>query len=93
MELKVIEEKTFEKLKMCIADLLGQIDTLFVEPTNGWIDNQTVCQALNVSKRTLQSFRDKGLIPYSQIGHKCFYKQEDMKEFIEKHRVELLEKA
>jgi hypothetical protein len=59
MDLKVIEEKTFEKLKMCTVDLLAQIDTLFIEPTNGWIDNQTVCQALNVSKRTLQSFRDK----------------------------------
>ena len=93
MELKVIEEKTFDRLKMSIKDLLVQIDTLSVEPTNDWIDNQTVCQALGVSKRTLQSFRDKGLIPYSQIGHKCFYKQEDMREFIEKHRVNLLEKA
>jgi len=93
MELKVIEEKTFDRLKMSIKDLLVQIDTLSVEPTNDWIDNQTVCQALGVSKRTLQSFRDKGLIPYSQIGHKCFYKQEDMREFIEKHRVDLLEKV
>ena len=93
MELKIIEEKTFERLKISIADLLAQIDTLFVEPTNEWIDNQAVCQALGVSKRTLQSFRDKGLIPYSQIGHKCFYKQEDIKEFIEKHRVDLLEKV
>jgi hypothetical protein len=93
MELKVIEEKTFERLKMSITDLLAQIDSLFVEPTNGWIDNQAVCQALGISKRTLQSFRDKGLIPYSQIGHKCFYKQEDLKEFIEKYRVDLLEKA
>jgi len=93
MELKVIEEKTFERLKMCIVDLLAQIDTLLIEPKNDWIDNQTVCQALGVSKRTLQSFRDKGLIPYSQIGHKCFYKQEDMREFIEKHRVDLLEKV
>ena len=93
MELKVIEEKTFDRLKMSIKDLLVQIDTLSVEPTNDWIDNQTVCQAFGVSKRTLQSFRDKGLIPYSQIGHKCFYKQEDMREFIEKHRVDLLEKV
>ena len=93
MELKVIEEKTFERLKECILDLIAQIDTLYIEPNNGWIDNQTVCQTLGVSKRTLQNFRDKGLIPYSQIGHKCFYKPEDIKEFIEKHRVDLLKKA
>ena len=93
MELKVIEEKTFERLKVSIADLLAQIDTLLVEPTNGWIDNQVVCQTLGISKRTLQNFRDKGLIPYSQIGHKCFYKPEDIKEFVEKHRVDLFKKA
>ena len=34
MELKVIEEKTFERLKMCIMDLLVQVDTLLVEPNN-----------------------------------------------------------
>jgi hypothetical protein len=88
MEIRMIEGKTFEKLKMCIADLHQQIDTLYVEPNNGWLDNQTVCQILNISKRSLQTFRDKGLIPYSQIGHKCFYKQEDIKEFLERNRIE-----
>jgi len=92
MEIRMIEGKTFEKLKMCLADLLAQVDTLYVEPHNGWLDNQAVCRRLNISKRSLQTFRDKGLIPYSQIGHKCFYKQEDVAEFLEKNRVELLRK-
>jgi hypothetical protein len=92
MEIRMIEGKTFEKLKMSIADLLAQIDTLYVEPENEWLDNQTVCQILNISKRSLQTFRDKGLIPYSQIGHKCFYRQEDVKEFIERKRVEPVKK-
>ena len=56
MELKVIEEKTFERLKMCIMDLLVQVDTLLVEPNNDWIDNQTVCQALGVSLAFTQNF-------------------------------------
>jgi len=92
MEIRMIEGKTFEKLKMCIVDLLAQIDTLYIEPNNGWLDNQAVCQILNISKRSLQTFRDKGLIPYSQIGHKCFYKQEDVKEFLERNRIEPTQK-
>jgi hypothetical protein len=88
MEIRMIEGKTFEKLKLSLADLLAQVDTLYIEPNNGWLDNQAVCQILNISKRSLQTFRDKGLIPYSQIGHKCFYKQEDVKEFLERNRVE-----
>ncbi len=92
MEIRMIEGKTFEKLKICITDLLAQIDTLYTEPENGWLDNQAVCRILSVSKRTLQAFRDKGLIPYSQIGHKCFYRQEDVKEFLEKNRAGLLKR-
>jgi hypothetical protein len=92
MEIRMIEGKTFEKLKMCITDLLEQIDTLYAEPANGWLDNQAVCQIFGISKRSLQTFRDKGLIPYSQIGHKCFYRQEDVKEFLEKNRIEVIKK-
>ncbi|NDV94515.1 DNA-binding protein [Dysgonomonas sp. 521] len=92
MEIRMIEGKTFEKLKLCIIDLLAQLDTLHAEPDNGWLDNQAVCRILSISKRSLQTFRDKGLIPYSQIGHKCFYKQEDVKEFLERNRVEVLKK-
>lgn len=92
MEIRMIEGKTFEKLKMCITDLLAQIDTLYITPDNDWLDNQAVCQILSISKRSLQTFRDKGLIPYSQIGHKCFYKPEDVKEFLERNRIELLKK-
>ncbi len=29
-----------------------------------WIDAQDVMLALNISKRTLQSLRDKGILPY-----------------------------
>ena len=92
MEIRMIEGKTFERLKISIADLQAQIDTLYTEPENNWLDNQAVCRILNISKRSLQIFRDKGLIPYSQIGHKCFYKQEDVKGFLERNRIELTKK-
>ena len=30
------------------------------------------------SKRTLQHYRDTGVLPFTQIGHKCYYKREDV---------------
>nr|WP_229028067.1 helix-turn-helix domain-containing protein [Bacteroides clarus] len=33
---------------------------------------------MNVSPRTLQTLRDNGKLPYSQIQHKIFYKLEDV---------------
>ncbi len=43
-----------------------------------WLDNQEVCEILGISVRTLQTYRDKGLLPYSCIKHKIFYKPEDV---------------
>ena len=39
---------------------------------NRWMDNQEVCQHLNISLRTLQTLRDNGTLAYSQINHKVF---------------------
>jgi hypothetical protein len=48
-----------------------------------WMDNQDVMQALHISKRTLQTLRDNGTLPYSQIGFKVFYKVTDVAAMLE----------
>ncbi|WP_278622493.1 helix-turn-helix domain-containing protein, partial [Prevotella denticola] len=37
---------------------------------------------LNISKRTLQHYRDTGVLPFTQIGHKCYYKREDVERLL-----------
>lgn len=49
-----------------------------------WLDNQEVCDILNISKRTLQTYRDSGKLSYSQIGYKIYYRPEDVEQLIEK---------
>ena len=49
---------------------------------NKWLDNQDVCEILNIKPRTLQSYRDSGRIAYSQIGKKIFYRPEDVLKFL-----------
>jgi predicted DNA-binding transcriptional regulator AlpA len=46
------------------------------------LDNQDVCQLLNVSKRTLQRYRSSGELPYQMLYHKTFYKESDVEAFI-----------
>ena len=48
-----------------------------------WLDNQDVCQILNISLRTLQTYRDNHTLPYTQIGYKMYYKPEDIERLIE----------
>lgn len=49
-----------------------------------WLDNQDVCRILNISKRTLQTYRDNGTLSFTQINHKIFYKPEDVEAVINK---------
>ena len=46
------------------------------------LDNQDVCQLLNVSKRTLQRYRSECGLPYQMLYHKTFYKESDVEAFI-----------
>ena len=43
-----------------------------------WLNNEDVCQLLNICKRTLQTYRDNGTLGCSQIGHKMYYRPEDV---------------
>ena len=47
-----------------------------------WLDNQDVCQMLNISPRTLQTIRDNGTLAYSQINRKVYYKLEDVEHIL-----------
>lgn len=49
-----------------------------------WLTNEDVCGILNVSKRTLQTYRDSGKLSYSQIGYKIYYRPEDVEQLIKK---------
>ncbi|ETK04657.1 transcriptional regulator, partial [Tannerella sp. oral taxon BU063 isolate Cell 5] len=47
-----------------------------------WLDNDAVCRRLSISPRTLQTLRDTGKIPFSMVGHKCYYKAGDIAELL-----------
>ncbi|MCP4650319.1 MAG: helix-turn-helix domain-containing protein [PVC group bacterium] len=48
-----------------------------------WIDGQDVMQVLHISKRTLQSLRDSGVLPYSRLNGKFYYKLSDIENILE----------
>lgn len=49
------------------------------------LDNQDLCQMLNVSKRTLQRYRSAGELTYITIHHKIFYTEKNVEKFIRDH--------
>lgn len=94
MQIVNIDAETFEKMLSKFehfADRTEALCKLYGEKDNSeWLDNQDVCQILNISKRTLQTLRDNGTLAYTQISHKIYYKPEDVQKILplveEKHK-------
>ncbi|KAA6319392.1 hypothetical protein EZS27_030706 [termite gut metagenome] len=81
MEIVNIEARTFEAMVTRFEHFVQRMDSLCAgqnKELKKWLDNQEVCMILNISKRTLQTYRDNGTLPYSQINHKIYYKPEDV---------------
>ena len=62
-------------------------DQLQNQTNKHWLTGDEICKLLRVSKRTLQNYRDKRVIPFSQIGRKIYYKYSDIVEYLELHYV------
>lgn len=50
-----------------------------------WIDGQDVMLSLHISKRTLQYLRDSGVLPFSRINGKLYYKISDIDNLLVKN--------
>lgn len=48
-----------------------------------WLDNQEVCLLMNITKRTLQTYKSKGLLPYSRLNRKNYFKFSDVQALLE----------
>ena len=50
-----------------------------------WLDIIEACKILNVSKRTLQNYRNDGTLAYSQVAGKIYFKAADIEAHLRKH--------
>ncbi|MBL4587465.1 MAG: helix-turn-helix domain-containing protein [Flavobacteriales bacterium] len=85
MEVITIQSEAFQS----IIDKLDEIEKKAIEsspdPENVWLDNQEFCQLLKISKRTAQNYRDNGIVPFSQMASKVYYRLSDVHAMLEKH--------
>jgi excisionase family DNA binding protein len=52
-----------------------------------WLSSEQVCALLRISVRTLVSYRQRNILPFSQIGRKIYYKASDINDYLELHYV------
>ena len=86
MEVISIERSTYEELLTNFNSFVTKMKEMASRGNDkgfgDWLDNQDVCQMLNISPRTLQTLRDNGTLAYSQINRKVYYKPEDVESIL-----------
>ena len=84
MKNELIEEKVdliIRKLFVIDANVKHQK----IHNTAPFIDNSEFIDLMKISKRTAQTWRDNGIIAFSQVGNKIYYRTLDIEELINKN--------
>lgn len=88
MAMVVVPQSVWEGVK----DDLLQVKKLLIkknteEVENEWIESAKARQMLGVSPKTWQTYRDRRIIPFAQIGRKILVKKADLDAFMQEHYV------
>ncbi|MEI6766893.1 MAG: helix-turn-helix domain-containing protein [Bacteroidota bacterium] len=87
MEVITIQSDAFRELVTKLDEIRSQVVQHHKQNplSDIWLDISDTCRLLKISKRTLQNYRDKKVLSFSQIGGKIFFKASDIQSLMEKH--------
>lgn len=84
-EIVIISKEAFEELNHKLDTLIRLYKGKQTESNDDLIDNNEFIKLMKISKGTAQNWRDKGLIRFTQIGRKVYYRMSDIKRFSEEY--------
>lgn len=91
MDVIMIESKAFKELEAkinTIADyILNRQEAESINEDEIWVDSYEVCTFLKISDKTLQRLRVAGIIAYSNIRGRYFYKIGEIKRMLEERLI------
>jgi 3-methyladenine DNA glycosylase Tag len=85
MEVVTIQSEAFNLIVDKIDSVHKRLDAKEKTPKEVWLDNTELMEMLKISKRTAQSYRDQGIISFSQVGAKIYYRLADVEALLNKH--------
>lgn len=78
----------FKHVHKPMTEVIRRLDRLeerlsLVQPAGfAWLDGAEVCQILHVTKRTLAEYRFRGILPYSKLGGRVFFRLSDIENYL-----------
>ena len=84
MEYVAIEKSEYEQLLSSIKKTVTEIRAIAEEYSinSEWIENGELAEMLGLSKRQLQGYRERGVLGFSTIGRKIYYRRDDVARLI-----------
>ncbi|MCX6258002.1 MAG: helix-turn-helix domain-containing protein [Bacteroidia bacterium] len=88
-QLMNVPVEVFNELVSKLENIVRQLEkpVLLNPMSEHWIDIPDTCKLLKISKRTLQSYRDNGILSFSRIGGKIYFKVADLEEHLKNNYV------
>ncbi|MDH7912321.1 helix-turn-helix domain-containing protein [Winogradskyella sp. SYSU M77433] len=83
MEAIILSTQQYKDLVNRLDVLNKQLEEKQKKPQDTFLDNQEFLQLMNISKRTAQTWRDEGVISFSQIGSKIYYRMSDVQKLLD----------
>jgi len=83
MEVITIEKQAFVQLMDTLEKLTTVVIGEKVVQQTEWLTGKEVMKILDISSRTLQTYRDSGSIGFAQLGRKkIYYRKADVEQFL-----------
>lgn len=91
MEYLAIERDALNLVSETISGLTEAVEEVFEAEESclqsTWIENLELAKHLGLSLRTLQSYRERGIIGYSLMGRKIYYRRSEINELLKSGRL------
>lgn len=85
MEAIILSTKQYKELVNRLDVLNKRLEEKEKSPDETFLDNTEFLQLMNISKRTAQTWRDEGIVSFSQIGSKIYYRMSDVQKLLDKN--------
>ena len=84
MEYVAIEKSEYEQLLDSIKKAATEIRAIAEEYSinSEWVENSELAEILGLSKRQLQGYRERGILGFSTIGRKIYYRRAEVERLI-----------
>lgn len=89
LQMAVVPQSFLNKMEAGMNKLETILQAKNQEEINSqWIESVKIPKLLGISQKTWQTYRDKRIIPFSQIGSKIFVRRADLEKFMQSHYIE-----